>query len=533
MVQLDEQSLLRSGIPYNLIICTYFIHNVISMARRGRRGRNKGGTQVRVVLPNSGRSRSRSRSRSRRRAGVRTQTVQVGNRVGEQYQSAGMYRPTKDYNAPLLATGRAPMSTSFSGRRRRQATTAGSQSVGQDLPPLITAYVDPWDEDAVGIRYPDGFRGLSGTIVGNYTAALTTGGTFQDLNQVGVTPAAGTALFFLTPDPSNILIQGVSGTQTGGYYAGFPNIFAWPNGILYTNAAGSANAFGPGTGVAKIDTGIGNLDAMRQLYSSARLVAGGVKITSTMNFAAVSGTIHMAPYAYNLSKMTSTSDPRQFGGNFDPTVTEMFNGWQPALPNSLGAMSQLPGYVQYPLSSLEQDEMVAVFKRFGEEALLFKPTTTAWGMDDDNTALLTSRRGDANLPSTVGHYGVLVYINGVLTSAGTPPPNNTPILSLQYRTHYECQPSTSLTMNATGDTVFPSGGTSMCTLSPPYQPLTMAAADNIAAEVPAVRCIDDAGVEEVGFIDEVSRVWNNAVAVASSAYPAISAVAGLLSSFAI
>jgi len=280
-----------------------------------------------------------------------------------------------------------------------------------------------------------------------------------------------------------------------------------------------------------LDFGIGNLNGMRQLYSTARLVAGGVKLTSTMNFSSVSGTMHLAPYSYNLSKMTSTSTTTQFGGSFNPTSTEMFNGWQPALPASLSAMAELPGYVQYPMSSLEQDEMVAIFKRFGEEALLFKPTTTAWGMDDNNAASLAVRRGDANAPSTVGHYGILMFVDGVLKSDGTALPNNTPLLEVEYRCHYECQPTTAVSIFS--NTAYASGGSALCSLAPANQPLVMAAADNLSADVPAIRCVDDAGVEEGGFMSEVSNLWGNAASVVSSVTQAIPAVSGLLSALAI
>jgi hypothetical protein len=183
--------------------------------------------------------------------------------------------------------------------------------------------------------------------------------------------------------------------------------------------------------------------------------------------------------------------------------------------------------------------MVAIFKRFGEEALMFKPLTTTWGMDDGASGNLAFRGGDANMPTTIGHYGILVYVDGVQSATGGPLPNNTPLLEIEYRGHYECQPTSGisvLTSSVNGTTttsVSPSGATTLCSLSPVNQPLVMAAADNICAEIPAVRCVDDAGVEEGGFMDEISNLWSNATSVVSSITQAIPAVSGLLSALAI
>jgi hypothetical protein len=452
-------------------------------------------------------------------------------------QSGGMFRPTQNLiasNYPSFKKG-ALISQTFSGRRRRNRASRGG--AGMSLPPLISSYVDPWDEESVGIRYPDSYRGLSGTYTGTLVGPISTNsatGGATDLNMVSVVPTPGTSLLFFTPDPSNALVLGICGTGAGGFLGGFPKAFHWPNGINFTNAPGSLNAFGPGSGSLNVDGTIGNLTGLRQLYSSGRLVAGGVKFTSTMNFSTVSGTIHMAPYAYNLNNVTTTFGPT-IGGATNPTLTEMANGWQPALPANLAAMANLPGYVQYPLSSLEQDEMVSVFKRFGEEALLFKPLTNAWGMDDRVNQSLAVRQGDANIPSTLGHYGILMFIDGVVTSAGGAVPVDTPLLEYEYRTHYECQPTAAVSLATVGltSTLYASGATSLCSPSPYFQPLLMAAADNLVAEVPAVRCVDDAGVEEGGFLDEVTRLWSSATSIASSVSTAIPSIAGLMSALAI
>jgi hypothetical protein len=422
---------------------------------------------------------------------------------------------------------------SFSTRRgRRRQNRSGEIS----LPQVISAYVDPFDEESVGARYPDSYRGFSGTYTGTFVGPVQTAnpvGGYTDLNMAAVVPLAGSSLFFVTPDPSNLIVNGVCGNGPGGFFGSFPAVFHWPNGIVYTGAALSANAFGPGSGSTNVDFTIGNLNGMRQLYSAARLVAGGIKLTSTMNFSTVSGTIHMAPYAYNTNFETSVGTV--VGGAVNPTLTEMKNGWQPALPTGLGAMSNLPGYVQYPLSSLEQDEMIAVFKRFGEEALLFKPSTSSWGMNDGNSGNLNVRQGETDVPSTLGHYGILVFIDGVVSSTGGAVPPLTPLLEIEVRNHYECQPTTAVSLMTSGltNTLYTSGATSLCSPSPYFQPLLMAAADNLVAEVPTIRCVDDAGVEEGGFIDEVTRLWKTSASIASSVTTAVPAIAGLLSALAI
>jgi len=391
--------------------------------------------------------------------------------------------------------------------------------------------VDPWDEDAPGCRYPDSYRGLSGTYAGTSVSPITTGGTFTDLNMTGVTPTPGTSLLFITPDPQNIVVNGVCGQQASGFLAGVPDQFAWPNGILFTNAALSKNAFGPGSGVIDTDVAVGNINGMRQLYSAARCVAGGVKITSTMNFSTVSGTIHMAPYFYDLSFMTTTLGGQTPGGDFNSVANEMANGWQAVLPTNLEAMANLPGYVQFPVSALEQDEMAAIFKRSGDEALLFKSLRTAWGMSDQDSGATATRTGSASVPDNVGHYGILLFVDGVTSSTGGALANNTPILEMEYRAHYECQPTTAITI--AGGNLFSTGGTSLCSRAPNFQPLLMAAIDNIAAEIPSIRCVDVSGVEEAGFMTEVASLWKNATAIASSVYQAVPAVAGLLSALAI
>lgn len=488
------------------------------MAKRNKSNR------VRInSTPGGGRARSSSRSRG---------SLVKTNRALETHQSGGMFRPTQNFAQGLNG---GVVCEKFVGRKKRAKRGAGA---GRGLPGIVTAYIDPFDEDSVGVRYPDNFRGLSGPFVGSSIFSISTAGAinaYTDTNMYNVTPTAGTSLMFFTPDPRITYVQGVCGSNAGGIVAGIPNQWQWPNGILYTGAPGSGNSFGPSSGILNVDYTIGNLPSYSNLFSSARMVAGGVKITSTQNFTSVSGTIHMAPCPYNFSMMTTTGDAAQASSGVNVPQQEMLNSWQCQLPTNLNAMSDLPGYVQYPLSSLEQDEMVAIFKRFGEEALLYKATGTAWGLTDDNTGTLQTRFGAAGVETTIGHYGILLYVDGVQSTTGGVVAPGTPILECEWRSHYECQPAgNSAVIGTTGGSVVSSiAGATICTPSPPYQPLLLAAADNLSSEIPTVRCVDDAGVEEVGFVTEVARLWKNASAIATSVSAAIPAVTGIISALAI
>jgi len=195
-------------------------------------------------------------------------------------------------------------------------------------------------------------------------------------------------------------------------------------------------------------------------------------------------------------------------------------------------MINLPGYMEYPLSSLETDEMVAIFKRYGDEALLFKPTKSTWGMSDDGAPTLNYRHGDSENPNGYGHYCLMVCIEGVQSSTGGPPAAGTPLVEVEMKMHYECQPNPANAILTFAQNTM-AHNPDFCSPSPPYQPLLMAAADNISSEIPPIRCVDDAGVEELGFVKEVSRLWKNACAVATSVASVVNITTGVLAALAI
>jgi len=395
----------------------------------------------------------------------------------------------------------------------------------------VAAHADPFDEGAPGVKYPDDYHGLTGTFTVRQPLPVSTNGTIgqlTDLNQVAVTPATGQSLQLFTPDASNLIIQGVSGTKAAGPFTGAQNVFYWPNGISFTNAPGSLNAFGPGLGILNQDITASNLGSLRLLYSASRLVSGGVKFTSTLNFSTVSGTVHIAPVLVNMSRMTTTGGA--LGGATNQVAFEMTNGWQPALPANLPAMATLPGYFQYPLSAFENDEFVAIFKNVGAESRIFKPTTTTWGIDDNDSGNAATRYGDANVPDNYGHYCVLLYIEGVLNSAGTALPANTTIGEVEIVLNYECQPQADTSALANTGTLANQGGAQLAQPSPPYQPLLMAAYGNVAADIPAIRVVDDAGVEEHGFMAEVERLWGIGSQIVRSMGPVVDVIGPLLAS---
>jgi len=261
-------------------------------------------------------------------------------------------------------------------------------------------------------------------------------------------------------------------------------------------------------------------------------VSGGVKITATQSFSTVSGTIHVAPVFISYQEIMSVGN---VGGPANVVNNELNNGYQLQLPNNLAAMANLPGYKQYPMSALEEDEIVVLFKRYGQEALDFKPTTQAWGCDDRGSQLISQRYGDAATTYGVGHYAICVFIDGCLTSTGTALPAATQVAEVEIRYHYECQanPTAIAFAGLGGPSANTFTGVNIADVSPPYQPLLMAAADNLAMKVPAVRCVDDSGIEEGSFISEAIRLWGNACAVASSVSSVVRIGSGILGALAV
>lgn len=449
----------------------------------------------------------------------------VKNKRGVVRTNDALFRPANAHQK-----GKGPHALVLNSRFRETSNGKARPKTGT-IPPILTSYVDPFCDDALGIRYPDAFRGLSGTFNSVREGRLRTPGavgTFTDLNMAGVTPTPGTTLMLFTPDPSNIMIQGVSGNNASGYFAGIEDMFHWPNGIVFTNQGGTKNSFGPGTGRLSNDYVLPNINLMRDMYSGSRLVSGGVKLTGTMNFSTVSGTVHMAPIFVSMSKDTNNNSA-EVGGIQDPTAGSMTNGWQTTLPSSFADMCNLPGYASFPLSALGTDEIVAIFKRSGEEALLFKPVTSIWGAYGDGLTGPDQRYGNSNIPNNYGHYCVLLYVDGVLDSTGGPSAENVSLLEYQIHSHYECQfsPGVSARFNA----VTTSGG--QATKAAPYQPLLLAAADNLSADIPAIRCVDDAGIAEMAFMKEVARAWKGAVSVAGSVATAVELGSALLGALTI
>lgn len=503
------------------------------MTSRNSRRRARQSAQIKSLtsrlagsLPARSRSRSRARSRSRSRTRVVFDTVDDPGTVrATKATDRGLFRRNADFMSEGSVVPYNP----------RFASAASSKAGAAGLPPVIASYIDPFSPNAGGVRYPDAFQGLSDTTTTTSVISLVTapaaGTAFSDANMATVaTPDAGTALFLFTPDPSNYLVQGVCGTPGSGGLSGLAHSFVWPNGIVYTGGAGSANSFGGGTGNNDVDNVVSNIGSLRALYAGLRMVSGGVKLTSTLNFSSVSGTIHIAPVFVNMSTMVGVGSVVPAGAATAPN--QQMNGWQPSLPVNLPALSNLPGYKQYPLSALETDEVMSIFARCGEESLLFKPSGTPWGMDANNTGHTATRYGDANVPDNYGHYCLCVFVDGVTTSSGSPAAALTPIMEAEFRGHYECQINPATVLSVGASTFYGSLGPD-AKHAAPHQPLLQAASDNMAAAVPAVRCVDEAGVEESNFVEEVVRIWRNVCSVVTTVRGAVDVVAPLLGALAI
>jgi len=429
-----------------------------------------------------------------------------------------LYRPPKAIidNRPMLASG-------FSKSRAR-----GRPRSGVDLPQLVEAYVDPFDSCADGVRYPDDYHDLTAPLCSTVTNIVLTSpaiGGFTDANLINVNPVAGTSLFAFSPDPSGMILAGVNGTNGGvGSPYGVNPGFNWPNGVVFTQANTAANAFGPTSGSVANDSPASNLGTMRQSFSGARVVAGGVKLYSTQNFATVSGNIHVAPVWVSFDRdawnITNTAVTPQ-----TPATATSTNCWQLQLPNSVQQMAQLPGYVQYPMSALEDEELVSLFKPTGPESRTFKSLSHLWGTDimpfpAGTAGTVLTRTGTLGNPSDIGHYMIVVYCDGLLTSSGTALPASTAFCAYEWKVHYECQYNGNNSISSGLPSLYFNAAVS-ATPSPPEQPLLLAAAASTIAEVPQTRLIDPGSDQESSFLSEVSRVWATMCRVATSVAPVI------------
>jgi hypothetical protein len=534
-VRLNEQSPFDVGDPIQHLLSSVMTKTKTQKLKRLQR-------QPKAVrFP--ARSRSRSRSRSRRRGSVRRngwgnqdEFLSPGTYT-DNPEAGGLFRPNRAENGPIVPY------TPFGARAGAgRGQRSNRRSSANPLPPIVDSYIDPFSEEAACVKYPDEYRGLSGTFSTNYADSINTPlATYTDANLANTTGVrTDCALLMISPDPSNQVVVGLCGTPgAGAFFAGTANVFTWPNGIVFTNVAQSGNSFGPGSGQTNIDNVVANIGAIRNQYSGCRLVSGGVKITGTQNFATVSGTIHMAPVFVNLSRTVSNQEFPGGTQQNNPVLYEMVNGWQPALPNGLSDLTELPGYQSFPMSSLQSGDLLGLFKRAGPAALNFKPTGSAWGMNDGSGidgfgAGSQFRYGTDDNPDGFGHYCIVVFIEGALSSTGGVLAAGTPLCRLQVRNHYEAQfNARSLTFGVLPGNTWTAGlgGAVDAHVSAPYQPLLMAAADNMCTAIPAVREVAADGDAESVFVDNVMEFWGTAKSIASSlsgAYGIASTLAALV-----
>jgi len=398
-----------------------------------------------------------------------------------------MFKPTANYEfldpfSPVNPVkGRKPKQA----RGKRTAAT-----IRADIPDYVLAITDPWCAEARGIKISDACRGLTGTFTGTDLFLLTTPSTgqFTDLNMVGRTVDPGIAVALFRPDPSCICVNAISSSNT----------FYWPNNIVYSTTSGALNAFGPGNGMATgaSDIVVTDLAAIRPLFSQARMVAGGIRITATQSFSNVQGTIHVCPVPMDsvYSALTSAGAGIQ-------------NCWQAALPAGIQQMLTYPGYRRYPVSALEGDQIIALFTGYGPEQYEFRDINTAWGLTNSGQPpTYANRTGTDNTESSFGIYSLLVAIEGEVTTTGTT------LVEIDYITHYECTPGPGVPA-----TLIPS----LAQRSPAYQPLMMAAAEDLITDIPPVSCRDDSSIAEEGFVRQLENLWNSACKTAASFKPVV------------
>lgn len=337
-------------------------------------------------------------------------------------------------------------------------------------------------------------------------------GTFTDANMAAIgTTRNDTTLFLVTPDPVNCVVQGCCGTPNAGIFNAAANTFVWPNGIVYTDAAGSQNAFGPGTGYTNQDFMIHGANPYMTRYSASRLVAGGFKLQGTSSYSSVSGIVHMAPIYVDMSLNSNDSQAVAGGGFVNYTTGLLRNGWQVQLPSNASDLAALPGYVQFPLSELQENTIVGLFKRVDSSAKLFKPTANAWMLEGSSGA--STRVGAATSPDGYGHYCIVVFVEGFMPNGTTN--NGVPVMGLDIIYHLETQIKGSSTYRVTSGLVVNNNTGSDVARACPHQPLLMAAADTMCGDIPAIRASDPGGIQETSFVSEVSRLWGTALRIAS------------------
>jgi len=175
------------------------------------------------------------------------------------------------------------------------------------------------------------------------------------------------------------------------------------------------------------------------------------------------------------------------------------------IPGSLSEMLAVPDVQVYNLSSLINNEAIALFDAYDPASQIYKSTTGPW-----IPSTLSGTPGPV-LPSG-GNWAVLVALTGVATGA-------TESINIDWTLNYE------------GIVSMVTGNITSASKAAPSQPTLLAAVQNMMEDIPRIRCVDDGGIAEGEFGTVVNKYWNQAVNIARGVSDVASIIGGLAAMF--
>jgi len=217
---------------------------------------------------------------------------------------------------------------------------------------------------------------------------------------------------------------------------------------------------------------VGNIVAIQSQFAMSRCVAWGVKLSASQSFSNVAGRVHVCLIAEDFSKA----------------------GFAGFLPVNVGQMKALPGYNYTTVGELIQNEFLLCGRVEDASAHRYRTTASPWLTGSVPTYPTTTSE------TSPGWYGILVIVEGASNASA--------VIDGDIILHYEG-------IAHTGDTIFQNSPPA------PYQPVVMAAVNNISAIVPPARVVDDAGVGEDTFWGAIKNAWGLATKIAQGVGDAI------------